>query len=84
MLELKGALQPWLAEVRGMIANVAKAETAEHPLERLMPTQVGEQRVLVPTTGMHLARRIVSALVRRFRRNVRLTFDENVTTIEWL
>ena len=82
-IELRGELAPWWNEVRGIVANVERAETAEHPMERVMAIDVRGDRVLVPTTGMHMARRLVAAIVRRFRRNVRLRFDDAVTSIEW-
>lgn len=84
VIELTGALPRWWEEVRGMIGNVERLEVAEHPLERVMAIDVRDDRVLVPTTGMHVARRIVAALVRRFRRGVRLQFGESSTTVEWL
>ena len=84
VLELRGALPPWWNEVRGMIANVERAEVHEHPLERVMPMRVEDDRVLVPTTGVHIARRLVAAFVRRFRRDVRITFGDGSTTVEWL
>ncbi|MBX3464377.1 MAG: ATPase [Planctomycetes bacterium] len=83
VLELTGALPPWWNEVRGLIGNVERAEVVEHPLERVMRVEVRDDRVLVPTTGMHIARRLVAAIVRRFRRQVRLQFGEQSTTIDW-
>jgi len=83
VVELRGRLAPWWAEVRGMVANVAAVEAAEHPMERVMGVEVLDDRVLVPTTGQHVARRIVAAIVKRFRRDVRLRFDDAVTSIEW-
>lgn len=84
VLELTGALPPRWNEVRGMIGNVERAELAEHPLERVMRVDVRDDRVLVPTTGLHIARRLVAAFVRRFRRDVRITFGDHATTVEWL
>lgn len=84
VIELRGALAPHWNEVRGMIANVERSEVLEHPLERVMKVRVDDDRVLVPTTGMHVARRVVAALVRRFRRQLRLTFGEANTTVEWV
>lgn len=83
VVELRGALRPWWSEVRGLIANVAKAETEQHPMERVMGLEVLDDRVIVPTTGLHMARRLVAAIVRRFRRDVRVRFDDSVTSIEW-
>lgn len=83
VLELSGELSPRWQEVRGIIGNVERAESREHPLERVMGIDVREDRVRVPTTGVHIARRIVAAIVRRWRRQVRLRFDDGSTSIEW-
>lgn len=84
VIELTGELPEWWNEVRNLIGNVERAEIMEHPLERVMKIEVQDDRVLVPTTGMHIARRIVAALVRRFRRRVRLVFGEKGTVVEWV
>ena len=84
VIELSGALPPWWNEVRGMIGNVERAEVLEHPMERIMKVAVGDDKVSVSTTGLHIARRLVAAIVRRWRRQVRLQFGETVTAIEWL
>jgi len=84
VVELTGALPPWWNEVRGIIGNAERSEVMEHPLERVMKIELGGDRVVVPTTGVRIARRIVAAIVRRFRRQVRLTFEEDRTTIDWV
>ncbi|HEX5052825.1 MAG TPA: BCAM0308 family protein [Planctomycetota bacterium] len=84
VVELRGALPRWWGEVQGLIANVEHLETEQHPLERVMRVEVGDDRVLVSTTGMHMARQLVAAIVRRFRHRVRLTFTDVMTSIEWL
>jgi hypothetical protein len=84
VLELAGDLGPCWNEIRGMISNVERAEVEDHPLERVMPIEVRDDRVFVPTTGLHVARRIAAAIVRRWRRGVRLQFTEASTRIEWL
>lgn len=84
VIELTGALSPWWNEVRGMIGNIERAEVQEHPMERIMHVAVREDRVSVATTGVHIARRLVAAIVRRFRRGVRIGFGESRTSIDWL
>jgi hypothetical protein len=84
VIELTGALPPWWNEVRGMIGRVESGEVMEHPLERIMKVEVGDDRVRVATTGVHIARRLVAALVRRFRHGVRLSFDDSCTTVDWV
>lgn len=84
VLVLCGALPPHWNEVKGMIGNVERTEILEHPMERVMGIEVGDDNVLVSTTGMHIARRLVAAIVRRFRTHVRLQFAEKSTRIDWL
>lgn len=83
-LELTGALPRWWNEVKAMIAHVERAEVHDHPLERVMRIDIRDDRVVVPTTGVHIARRIVASLVRRWRHALRLRFGETSTQIEWL
>ncbi|MBL8752493.1 MAG: hypothetical protein JNK15_04255 [Planctomycetes bacterium] len=82
-LVLCGDLQRWWPEVRGLLRHVERAETATHPLERVMAIVDGDDGVHVTTTGMHMARRLVAALVRRFRRGVRIVFEDSRTILEW-
>ena len=53
-------------EILALIRNVAQHERQEHPLERLMEVDEGEDVLVVTTTGLHLARCIAGALRRRF------------------
>lgn len=84
VLELAGALPPHWQEVKGLLGNVERAELEEHPMERVMKVEIGDDKVLVGLTGMHIARRLIAALGRRFRKSVRLVLTETVTRIEWL
>ena len=84
VIELSGALPPSWNEVRGIVGNVERAETQQHPMERVMKIELRDDKVLVPVTGMHMARRIVAAIARRWRHHVRLTFTDAVTRVEWL
>ncbi|MCA3009200.1 MAG: hypothetical protein INH34_12570 [Phycisphaerales bacterium] len=84
VLELTGDLGRCWNEVKGIIANVERAEVEDHPLERVMPFEVRDDRVFVPTTGLHVARRIAAAIVRRWRHGVQLRFTDPCTRIEWL
>lgn len=83
VVELAGAVHRHWNEVRGLIGNVERAEVAEHPMERVMRIDVHDDRVQVATTGLHVARRIVAALVRRFRHGVKVQFRDCVTRVEW-
>jgi hypothetical protein len=84
VLELTGALPRWWDEVKGMMRNIEHQEERDHPLERVMSVDIGDDRVVVSTTGLHVARRIVASFVRRWRHALRLSFADGRTTIEWL
>lgn len=84
VLTLTGALAPHWQEVQGLLTAVERAVVREQPMERLMPLEFGGDWVQVPTTGMHVARQVTAALIRRFRHGIRLTFSEHGTMLEWL
>ncbi|HEX6882842.1 MAG TPA: BCAM0308 family protein [Planctomycetota bacterium] len=63
-------------EVLRLIRNVARAEAAEHPLERLMEAEESDGHLVVTTTGVHLARAIAGRLARRFHRRPRLRYAD--------
>lgn len=87
-IELQG---PFLAahrdEILHLIRNTEAVEKAEHPLERLMAIdeEGGPERILVTTTGIHLARRIGKALARAFQGSLTLRYgeDENSLRTVW-
>jgi hypothetical protein len=70
-LRLHPAFVEHRAEIVHMIENVERAEQAEHPLERLMGVCEDEGRLVITTTGIHLARQIAHALARRFHQRAR-------------
>lgn len=53
-------------EIFNLIRNVEEAEKGEHPLERIMAMTDEDNRTLVTTTGVHIARRIGEALARSY------------------
>lgn len=81
---LTGALPPHWNEVRALLAAVERDEVQADPLQRLMRITVGDDRVEVPTTSVHIARQLVARLIRRFRHGLRVVFEEERTTLEWL
>ena len=68
-----------------MIRNTEKLEKGEHPLERLIEIANEEDSLVVTTTGMHLARRIASALKRRFHGGVAIRYPEgeSLVRVDW-
>lgn len=73
------------AEVTGMIRNVEAVEREEHPLERVMALEERGDRLVVTTTGLHLARRLASRLSRAFHRkpNLRYLPGEAAVQVDW-
>jgi len=84
-LRLPGDFLRHRTEVLRMIRNVARAESDEHPLERLMAAEVSDGHLVVTTTGVHLARAIASRLARRFHRKPRLCYadGEKLLHVSW-
>ena len=70
--------------MRELIAQVERAEVQADPLQRVLRIDIGDDRVEVPTTGLRIARQLVAAILRRWRHGLRVQFDEERTTIEWL
>lgn len=84
-LRLPAAFLEHRTEVLRLIRNVARAEAAEHPLERLMEAEESDGHLVVTTTGVHLARAIASQLSRRFHRKPRLRYadGEKLLHVTW-
>ena len=84
VIELTGDLGGLATELGNLIRNVEKAEGQEHPLERLIELEVSEERLYATTTGVHLARRVGSALKRQLKDRVVIRYgeEENLVRIE--
>ncbi len=72
-------------EVVGLIRNVEKNEKVEHPLERLMDVEESDGRLVVTTTGVHLARQIAHKLAKRFHAKPRFRYadGEKLVHVDW-
>jgi NMD protein affecting ribosome stability and mRNA decay len=72
-------------ELLNLALNVEEAEKAEHPLERLMKTQESKSRLVIHTTGVHLARQIAHKLARHFHRKPRMRYadGESYVEVDW-
>ncbi len=64
------------AEIVALMRNLETAETADHPLERLMDIEARGDRLVVTTTGLHLPRRIGHAIVAAYKGDLDTTYDE--------
>lgn len=54
-------------EISNLIKNTEKLEKNERPLERIMAIKIEIGRIIVTTTGIHIARRIGEALKRAYQ-----------------
>lgn len=72
-------------EILQLIRNVEKHEKAEHPLERLMEVEESDGRIVVTTTGIHLARQLAHKLAKRFHRPARFRYadGEDLVHVDW-
>jgi hypothetical protein len=63
-------------EIMHMVRNEAEAETAEHPLHRIMGIEEHPEQVVVTTTDIHLPRRIGHALEDSYKGKMEIHFDK--------
>jgi len=63
-------------EYLNLIENAARAEGAEHPIERVMEIDEEDGTLVVSTTSVHLARRIGEALQRAHRGRLDLRYSD--------
>lgn len=68
-------------EIGNLVQNEAKAESAEHPLNRIMEVKEEGDGILVTTTDSHLARRIGDALFHAYEGDLEYEYTEGDTTL---
>lgn len=61
-------------EIQSLIENEAQKEEERHPLERLMATRFTKAGLRVETTGLHLARRIGTALKKAYQGQMEIEY----------
>ncbi len=54
-------------DILNLINNTERLEKAERPLERIISIEEFKERMLITTTGIHIARRIGDALSRSYQ-----------------
>ena len=85
-IELKGPFfKDHRKEILNLVHNVAKKETAAHPLERIITVNVNGDHATVVTTGVHVARRIAAAISRSYHGDlsVRYPDGEKSVRVRW-
>ena len=68
-------------EITNLIHNLEAQEKSDHPMERVMAIAEEEDRVLVTTTGIHLARRIGEALNNAYQGELAFNYGDGEKTI---
>jgi hypothetical protein len=72
-------------EIMQMVRNAADAETAEHPLHRIMGIEEHPEQAVVTTTDIHLPRRIGHALEQAYKGEAEIAFDKegHFARVKW-
>ncbi|MFZ5509953.1 MAG: BCAM0308 family protein [Pseudomonadota bacterium] len=63
-------------ELLHLVKNEAEREGAEHPLKRIIATEVEDSGILVTTTSIHLARRLGEALHHAYQGELEFHYNE--------
>lgn len=72
-------------ELLNLIFSEEKLEKTEHPIERIMSISHEDDRTVVTTTGVHVARRIGKALLHACHGDLSMQYgdDENSIRVYW-
>lgn len=82
-LSLSGAfLQAHRTEIVNLIRHTEAQESKEHALERLIDIADEGERLMVSTTGTHLANRIAHALEAAYDGTAHYTYTDNETHLD--
>lgn len=73
------------AELLALLRHHEAREKAEHPLQRIMAIEEGDERITVTTTDIHLARGLGEALQSAHRGALDYQYadDEHLLYVEW-
>ena len=80
VLRIEGLSRSLDREIRGIAKRVEREECATHPQERLMTVDAPKGSLVIGTTGMHLAKRLVSAILRMRKHEVEVLRKNDVET----
>jgi hypothetical protein len=85
-VEIRGTFfQQYRQDILNLIRNEEELKKREHPLERVISIVHENERTLVTTTGVHIARRIGKALSRAYQGNFSFQYgdDEKSIRVYW-
>jgi hypothetical protein len=64
-------------EIVKLARNTERAESAEHPLQRIMSIEDSGDEVVITTTDIHLPRRIAHAIVDAYKGELDMHYDRD-------
>jgi len=68
-------------DILNLVNNVERLEKTERPLERIISITKGENKTVITTTGIHIARRIGEALKRSYQGNYLFQYADGEKSI---
>ena len=81
-IEIKGNFfSRHAGEISNLISNTEKMEKNERPLERIMSRHFNKEKIILTTTGIHIARRIGEALFRSYQGEFNFQYAEGDKSI---
>lgn len=85
IVELSGSfIENHQHEIMHMVKNLEHLESEEHPLERIMGIDTEDGRIIINTTGFHLARRLGNSLEQAYEGELDISYDaENYVRVSW-
>lgn len=69
------------SEILNLVKNIEKLEKSERPLERIMSISEDNKKIIIKTTGIHLARRIGEALSRSYQGDYHFQYADGEKSI---
>jgi hypothetical protein len=84
VVRVEGAPRVRAREIRAVAVHVESAQRASHPQERLVPIASSPGTLCIGTTGVHLSRRLVAAILRAWKRNLEVVRRTDAETrLQW-
>jgi hypothetical protein len=80
VVRIEGVPRARAREIHALARHVESAERASRPQERLVPIESAQGALCIGTTGVHLARRVVAAILRSWKRQVEVLRRNDVET----
>lgn len=73
-------------EILNLVRNIEQREKTNHPMERIIDIGDMSKGALITTTGIHLARRIGSALARAYSGELKVNYlnAESCVKVRWV